>query len=316
MKLGRRWLRSRLVGGALILGYHRIAEPSSDFFSLCVKPKHFSEHLTVLRQQANPMSLQELAKGLERGNVSSGAIVVTFDDGYADNLHNAKPLLEQYEVPATIFVATGCLGREFWWDGLERLILRDLAAPAEIRLVLSRVPLEWGLDEDDSRKRRRHLMGTLYQAFRLLPENERQSKMEDLRRQIGVVCLNVDGARALTSSEVARLASSDLIDVGSHSHTHPPLASLAVEDQRFEIRYSKKRLQEIVDRPVVGFSYPNGSTSQTTRRLVSQAGYAYACQSDADVAWNASQRFRLPRFWIPDCDGETFARWIHRWLTK
>ena len=65
------------------------------------------------------------------GDVPSAGVVVTFDDGYADNFHNAKPLLERYEIPATVFVTTGYLQdqREFWWDELERILLQPGTLP-------------------------------------------------------------------------------------------------------------------------------------------------------------------------------------------
>jgi peptidoglycan/xylan/chitin deacetylase (PgdA/CDA1 family) len=51
-----------------------------------------------------------------------GAVAITFDDGYADLLANAKPLLERADVPATAFVVAGGLGRPFWWDELAALL--------------------------------------------------------------------------------------------------------------------------------------------------------------------------------------------------
>jgi peptidoglycan/xylan/chitin deacetylase (PgdA/CDA1 family) len=57
-------------------------------------------------------------------------VVVTFDDGYADNLYEAKPLLEHYGIPGTFFVVTGYLAQqaerahEFWWDELERVVMQ------------------------------------------------------------------------------------------------------------------------------------------------------------------------------------------------
>src|SRR5438045_9462568 len=104
--------------------YHRIADAAheSDPWGLCVSPARFAEQLAVLRECGTPLTLRSLVREHERGDVPSGGIVVTFDDGYADNLHAAKPLLERFDVPATVFVTSGQIAKdgEFWWDGLER----------------------------------------------------------------------------------------------------------------------------------------------------------------------------------------------------
>src|SRR5262245_19306871 len=120
-----RWIRHLSVGSALILLYHRIAEPAADPFDLCVTPQHFAEHLEQLRRHHRIISLTELSQRLASGATLRHTVVLTFDDGYADNLHHAKPLLERYDAPATVFVTSGYVGqdREFWWDELERLLL-------------------------------------------------------------------------------------------------------------------------------------------------------------------------------------------------
>ena len=125
-----RWLRSRFANGVLTLGYHRIAQVARDPYSTCVAPQHFEQHLAVLRQRACPISLGELVSGLERGKLPRRAVVLTFDDGYAETLSQAKPLLKHYQVPATVFVTTGYLGREFWWDELDRIVWSPAVLPA------------------------------------------------------------------------------------------------------------------------------------------------------------------------------------------
>ncbi len=89
-----RWLRNRFAQGTVILLYHRVAELPSDPQLLCVTPQHFAEHLEILRKHANPMSLQQLVKTLQAGKLPRRGVLVTFDDGYVDNLNNAKPLLK------------------------------------------------------------------------------------------------------------------------------------------------------------------------------------------------------------------------------
>src|SRR5438552_1883786 len=105
--------------GTIILLYHRIADWETDPQLLCVTPKHFTEHLEILKELGPIVSFSQL-------NHTDRASIITFDDGYADNLHNAKPILQCQDVPATVFIATGQVGQttEFWWDELERLLLQ------------------------------------------------------------------------------------------------------------------------------------------------------------------------------------------------
>jgi peptidoglycan/xylan/chitin deacetylase (PgdA/CDA1 family) len=248
-----RWLRSRFLCGGLILGYHRIASITHDPHQICIDPANFAEQLEALRRYAHPLSLQEVVQGLHHGTLPRRAIALTFDDGYADVLYHALPLLEQFEIPATLFVVTGRLGETFRWDKAEP----EATAPNH--------------DEPSCR-------------------------------------------RAVTKDELRQLAGSPLVELGAHSVTHPMLATCPAAEQQVEIQQSKVHLQELLGRPVTGFSYPHGSVSSLTRELVRASGYKYACASFNDVARRNSDPFCLPRFWVPNWNGARFGRWLRWWL--
>ena len=80
--MATRWLRSLRPGGAMILGYHRIAAPGEDPLALCVRPDHFDEQLAVLETEARPVPLAQLVQGLAAGALPMRTVAVTFDDGY------------------------------------------------------------------------------------------------------------------------------------------------------------------------------------------------------------------------------------------
>jgi len=103
---------------AIILLYHRVAESENDIHRLSVGPKNFEYQLNYLSKKFKIISLERLVNDLKTNKLRRDSIAITFDDGYADNLYNALPILEKYKVPATIFITTGKIGdtTPFFWE--------------------------------------------------------------------------------------------------------------------------------------------------------------------------------------------------------
>lgn len=311
-RLNYRWLRSRFVGQALILGYHRVADVIHDPYTVCVTPHHFAQQLAVLHETAQPISLCRLIEGIQQNNLPKRAVVLTFDDGYADTLYEVKPLLEQYQIPATVFVTTGYQGRQFWWDELQSIIMTAPDLPKRSDLVLPK-DIETRIEENTPHSRQR-LLWSFYNQLLPLSAVEREQLMVQLRVWGGKESDEYPDRRALTLEELIDLADGELVSIGAHTVTHPLLAALPKVEQETEIQQCKAYLEEILDQAITSFSYPNGSSSKTTVNLVRKNGFQCACASHNDVVWSGSDVFQLPRFWIPDWDGATFSRWLRRWL--
>ncbi len=79
----------------IVLLYHRVARIAVDPWGLCVTPEHFVEHLEVLRK-CQRISLDQIHVREWFSGTRAPRVAITFDDGYADNLYQAAPLLEQY----------------------------------------------------------------------------------------------------------------------------------------------------------------------------------------------------------------------------
>ena len=109
----------------LILMYHRVAAPTVDPWGLAVHPDRFAVHMEVLRKHRTPLPMSEVVQRLQDGTLPDNAVAVTFDDGYVDNVSDARPRLAAAGVPATIFLVADAIGqaREFWWDEVARGIL-------------------------------------------------------------------------------------------------------------------------------------------------------------------------------------------------
>jgi peptidoglycan/xylan/chitin deacetylase (PgdA/CDA1 family) len=319
-----RQARSRLGGGIAVLGYHRIGN-GADPFGLAVSPDHFAAHMDVLGARARPLRLAEAVRAAAQPVLPPRAVAVTLDDGYADTLERALPVLERSGVPATVFLVTGCPGEEFWWDELSRILLTAGRLPPRLDLQMPGWQQSWtiaegpaGLDRRGVAARRRTL-GSVADAMRVLPPPARRAAMQQVRQWAsetpGAPGRSPERPRALTRDEIRQLASSPGIEIGAHTVSHPVLPSLPPDVQRAEISQSRDALQRLTGSGIASFSYPHGAYTDATRAMVAQAGFSVACCSRADVLTSRSSPLEVPRLWVPDLDGRGFAAWLRRWLS-
>ena len=326
-----RTLAGRLAGArgspGIVLMYHRVASDLVDPWRLCVSPANFTAQLEVLTEHFRVVTLRELvaARG---GDGSRPSVAITFDDGYADNLHAAAPLLVRQGMPATFFLTSGTLGadREFWWDELDQLLLQPGALPEYLYLQLGAAirTIETGpaaaplgdpqiaaatcVPWEAAGSTRLGLHYSVWNVLRALDDVARRAALDSLGRQLGVTATRRDSHRTLTRDEARELARLPGVEIGAHSVTHASLPACTPSEQLQQMQQSRHELESLIDRPVTGFAYPFGDSSRRTLRLAASAGFDYACTTEAGCVDRTTRPYRIPRIAAEDWPAERFAQ--------
>jgi peptidoglycan/xylan/chitin deacetylase (PgdA/CDA1 family) len=293
--IAQRVLHPRSPSEAVVLMYHRVALHRSD--GLTVSPARFEEHLLALRTHFRPLHLADLVEALADGALPPRSVVITFDDGYLDNLVEAKPLLERYDVPATVFAVSGYVGskRRFWWDELERICLSPPVLPDRLELKVRGTTRTWSILAGEER---RVLYRDLRETLSPLEEREQDELLAQLRIWAGAEPpARID---TLSAEELGQLADGGLVEIGAHTITHPRLTAVPRERKLAEIRGSVRQLEELLGRNVRLFSYPFGAHDRKTVACVREAGLACACTTLADGVRASTNPYRLPRLYVDE----------------
>ena len=291
-----------------------------DPWGLAVHPDRFEQHLAVLRRSRHPLPMSEFVSRLERGTLPDKAVAVTFDDGYVDNLREASPRLASARVPATLFLATGFVGRryEYWWDELARgILLGTGTVDAEVEIGRERISLVLrGGDECDRtwrawqepRTNRQSAFLTLSKQLRTAAPAAREQAMVQLRTELAIPPPD-PGDLPMTASEVGALAAGGAFDFGGHTTTHAVLPALAPADRRDDIRQGRDACERLIGSPIRGFAYPHGALDDDSEAAVRECGFAWACGTGSrSVPPRGANRYALPRFGVLDWDGPSFER--------
>ena len=298
--------------GPLILLYHRVTRLKTDPQLLAVTPENFEAQIDMLRRNAHPMPLADLVQALRAGEDVRDAVAITFDDGYADNLLEAKPILRRHNVPATVFVATAGIDStaEFFWDELDRIFLQPLSD------VESR---QWNVTlEDDPTPRHR-----AYRELCTLLHNctiaQRREALRQIQDRAGAGAEGRPSHRMMTAPQLRELVADGLIDVGAHTVHHPLLRVESIQTQSQEIIASKATLEQILGPSIRSFSYPFGGRrdyTPPTVAAVQQAGFDFACSNFNGRIDKNTDPFQLPRFIVRDWTAPEFAAQLARYFQK
>jgi peptidoglycan/xylan/chitin deacetylase (PgdA/CDA1 family) len=333
----REAVAQRFSRGPRILVYHRVTTLKSDPQWLAVRPCNFAAQLKVLCDEANVVSMAELRRLQTGGRIPDRTVAITFDDGYADNLLEAAPLLAARNTPATVYVsAIACTEqREFYWDELERLVLNAVFVPRDFALEVAGVRHEFTVGDEapiDRIDQRAHLIWNatmpatslrqkcylrLCGILKPLDDPARQAALAQMRTRAGARLEVRASHRLLTVTELRLLAQLPGISIGAHGVTHAMLSMLSKQQQAVELQGSKARLEQEIGTTVQSFAYPYGSKrdfNADSVELARSLGFDFACANFSGVVRAGTDPYRLPRELVRDWTEEEFRLRLRRWL--
>ena len=316
--------------------YHQVNDKKYDPRQLSVAPTHFEEHMQVIKKIGQVVQLREMGKDLNSFALGSRKIVVTLDDGYADNYYNARPILDRYEIPATFFIATGSTDsrEDFWWNHLEPTILSTQILPEQFEITIAKTRYRWkikseepckvmdysqstyGIPHENSTLSRSRLYYVLMQLLAVVSPQERKEVLRRISDWVGKQTTPISDSLPMNSKELNKLACSPLFEIGAHTVDHVMLPFLPLNKQEEEISRSKHDLEKLIDREITSFSYPYGKYSDETVKIVERLEFKYACTVSQRPVMRDSNSYLMPRFVVSNWNGDQFEQNLRAWLMQ
>lgn len=281
------------VRGA-ILTFHEIHDdPESELWTGCPTP-FLERSIRWLRETGwDIVTLEEALNRLQDAQARRFA-VITFDDGYRDNITRGLPILRREQAPFTIYIPTGAITRELyaWWLGLRELIRvnckvdvpflgRTFVCPdlTSKRAALS-VMMRWAHDD-----------------------LKRVSYFDCIFAKYGISLESLCDRYFMNEGELRSLTNDRLATIGAHTVTHPALATLGAADVPRELADNRAFLQKHLNRDINHFAYPYGSPDACGQREASlsrQAGFRTAVTTSHRPLFGRDRlnRYTLPRISI------------------
>lgn len=263
-----------------ILMYHGVRREQDNEVSEKIFEKHidsqiFTDHLRILKKYCTPIPLSEI---FTEKKLPANPVVITFDDGYKNNYDVAFPLLQEYQVPATVFVTTGFVDRThfLWTDRLEYIVAHS-ASKDTISLQGGTLILKM-----DNEKEKLKTLGLVKEKLKHYNEEARLEILENIAQKLGASYEWTQippELMPISWDEIREMKSSGLVEIGSHTVSHPILSRCSDEKQLYELATSKYRISEELGDDCILFAYPNGRHIDYTKKtihILKKCGYKIA----------------------------------------
>lgn len=284
----------------LILTYHRFSDDGRED---ALPVETFRAQLEYLTRRYRLVGLSEIARQLQAGRTPEpGLAAITIDDGYSDAFDLAFPLLKEFDVPATLFVATDFVdGRGWLWTDLTRYLFlasRVETFAAEIDGRFMRIELS-------DRQSRLRAASLLNESLKKMAETGRRETIDRIAAALETPIPPVPAPEysAVDWQEV-RLMEAAGIEIGSHTVTHPILTRIDERQLVDELVRSRRRIEDELGHPIGLFCYPNGDYDRQVRDQVELAGYTAAVTCDMGLNPEGQDLLALKRIHtLPDREG-------------
>lgn len=287
------YARITRADGAIILMYHSVA-PASEAEGIDprnhVLAEVFERQMEFLAAHRRVIALRELVDTMVKGvTPPGGTVVVTFDDGYLDNLTVAAPILDRLKLPATLFLPTGHIERRetHWADELHGYLQSRTADALSLPGIGNFNLADRGASGASYRSVHKALLEATYVRRRAMLDSMRAQ----LKPRAGTPRLTMgwDEVRSL----VARYP---LFDLGVHTRDHIDLRTHRGDTARQEIHRCMTDFADAMGRPAELFSFPYGRWCAQTRSMLEPAAIRGAVGSGGRLRISAgNDRFVMAR---------------------
>jgi peptidoglycan/xylan/chitin deacetylase (PgdA/CDA1 family) len=276
LSVAARWMLGNVARwkGIVGLNYHRIGDGRRSIFDRglwSATEEGFDRQVRYLKRHFDVISPGDVASVLRVGR--GRHVLVTFDDGYADNYTAAFPILKTHRVPATFFVATGFIDRPSlpWWDEIAWMIRSSKKGVLELPAFLD-APIRF--DEPD----REYAVRAVLKTYKRLPSSRGRAYLDAVAEAVGTGrapsdALDVNGL--WMTWDMLREMQAEGMTIGGHTVNHPILANLSREEQAREITGCESRIAAELGGAMRAFAYPVGATwafNDDTRACLAERG--------------------------------------------
>jgi peptidoglycan/xylan/chitin deacetylase (PgdA/CDA1 family) len=321
---------------AVVLMYHRIAEPEMDPWQLAVSRNNFKEHLEILAATGKVISTDELINNIRTKKLDADCFCITSDDGYQDNYINAFPLIEEYACPSTFFIASGSIGsgEPYWWDMMTDIFLSTKKLPETLDISIGSTQFAYTLETNgkiNAEQLKKHrawhwpqspptqrcqIYLELWMHLRDQPSMLIRETMRKLVRWSGVAAINDSGSYPMSRQELLEMSTGKYINTGVHTITHAALGAFSRQIQQTEIKGCKEYLDDNLDKEHSSIAFPYGNFNRDTLEVVKQVGLKGAFTTDPKPVTIKSDVYQLGRFQVINQTGEQFKKQLDHWLNN
>ena len=274
-----------------IVLYHRVPQEPDELLYGEENAHFFDTQIRYLSNHFNVLPLHEAVQRLQENTLPNRAACITFDDGYANNVEVALPILQKYGVVATFFIATGFINGGMMWNDKVIELIRRAPGP-----LLNLADIGFGEYKIDTLAQRQKALFTLVEKFKYLPHEEKYTRLEQLCHLIPV---SLPQNFMMNAAQIQQLHQAGM-EIGGHTTNHPILTRIDHDKAYTEIESGKKLLEDIIQAPVRLFAYPNGKPERdySTEHvaILKEIGFDAAVSTAWGAATKDTDIYQLPRF--------------------
>lgn len=285
-----------------ILIFHRVLPEVDPLFPNEPCVQRFDQLMVWMRDWFNVLPLDEAVERLQKGALPARSASITFDDGYADNVTCALPILRKHHLPATFFIATGFLGDGIMWNDIVTESIRNAGVDE-----LDASFVELGTLRLDGVNNQRQALQRLIPAIKHRPSTMRDELVAIIKERCNPRCLP---KLMMNDRQIVELRDAGMT-IGAHTKSHPILANLDLVAATREIDDSRHYLTSLLKQNIELFAYPNGKLDQDynadTREIVKSLGFSAAVSTNWGYSTANTDLFQLPRFSPWDRSRHRFA---------